>query len=221
MRDQYAGGAVKGMKKTALICITLLAIVTAIFFTRNFLWKHPVAEEIKLTNAVLNTPPIEVAVPTDAPLLGNTQSKITVVSFLDYEFQPSVAATKDLQIIIDRYQNRVKFVFVQYLREPERCKEKTNLSAACNYARLAICANEQGKFSEVHSALISQSPKVDFAPFRSCMDRPSTFEKIENDRTFGNKLGIQTPPSFFVAGRRIEGGMPIGAWAQALDSLLK
>jgi protein-disulfide isomerase len=209
------------MKKPILISILLSLLLALIFLTRCFWNNRPASEETKITKAVIDTPLTEFTVPANAPHIGPENAKVTVVSFLDYDFPPSVLAARDLQTVIERYRDRVNFVFIHYLRDSKPCTKTSN---SCKSARAAVCAQEHESFFETHSALISVDPSkknaVNTSPFKECMNRTSTFEKIASDRNFGKKLEIQTPPSFLVAGRRIEGSIPVSVWNQILDEVL-
>ena len=79
-------------------------------------------------------------------------------------------------------------------------------------ARASICAEEQGRFTEMHQSLFESSaweeqpPPLltlairvgvpDTARFRACFHSPTTIGRIESDREIARRLGISGTPAF-------------------------
>jgi protein-disulfide isomerase len=49
---------------------------------------------------------------------------------------------------------------------------------------------------------------------------PDTQLAIAKDIEEGNRLGVQSTPTFFINGYRVEGAYPIPAWNMMVDRLL-
>ncbi len=53
------------------------------------------------------------------------------------------------------------------------------------------------------------------------MKLPGTADRIRRDAELGSSLKIQSTPTFFVNGRKVEGGLPTNVWVDIIDRLLK
>lgn len=112
-------------------------------------------------------------------------------------------------------------------------------------AEASHCANEQGKYWEMHDRLfanqkalgIKELPKhaealgMDATKFQQCLDSGKYAARIRKDLTEGQKLGVTGTPGFFLgitepngtdlkAVRKIVGAQPYAAFQSAIESLL-
>lgn len=112
-------------------------------------------------------------------------------------------------------------------------------------AEATHCANEQGKYWEMHDRLFAnqkalgvkdlpqhaQALGLDEAKFQQCLDSGKYAARIRKDLTEGQKLGVTGTPGFFLgvtdpngneikAVRQIKGAQPWAAFQGAIDSLL-
>ena len=142
--------------------------------------------------------------------------------------------------LFKRYPNEVKFVFVNYPLDqacnpniPNKMHEY-----ACEAALVAICSSEQGKFQEAYETLfenqkdfaankiadlvLSKLPDLDAQKLKSCITLPSSMDKIKRDVDVGGKTGlnIQSTPTFYINGKKVEGGLPTQIWIQIIDRML-
>ena len=111
-------------------------------------------------------------------------------------------------------------------------------------ALAAYCAGQQGSYWPMHDALftnqqklgpplydeLAQTLKLDVKKYQDCRQAPESEKAIEEDMRYGQSLGVQGTPHFFVGHlkggqlvdvRRINGAQPAAAFTQALDELLK
>ena len=58
---------------------------------------------------------------------------------------------------------------------------------------------------------------------QDCTKLPSTAEKLKRDIETGSKekLNIQSTPTFFINGKKVEGGLPTNLWVEIIDRMLK
>lgn len=190
-----------------------------------------------LVESVLNAPVKTITVPADAPSVGPADAKITIVKFSDYQCPACKMAANAIHPLAKRYPKDVRFVFVNFPLD-SNCNSaiKSRMhEAACEAAYAAHCAQEQNKFGEVYEALFENQkdlkaggiveilksvPGINTDQLQSCMTQASTSEKIKRDVDLGISLPIQSTPTFFINGRRLEGGLPTHLWIKVIDALL-
>ncbi|MEK7462965.1 MAG: thioredoxin domain-containing protein [Patescibacteria group bacterium] len=102
--------------------------------------------------------------------------------------------------------------------------------------KILYCANEQGKFWELHRAIsenqsvVADAAKVkglatgvgaDISKINSCLDAKKYDSKIQSDTSIGTKSGVNGTPAFFVNGTLVSGAQPFSAFKTVIDPLLK
>ena len=170
-----------------------------------------------------------------SPLLGNSDAKITIVEWGDYQctycykFHQS---SKD--IIIEEYVNtgKVNFVFRDFpLNGPDSI-----LAAQASY-----CANDQGKYWQYHDETyqnwagertgwvnrdsltkFAKTVDLDLQEFNKCMDDEKYKQRVNENEKFGKKIGIDATPSFLVISNnkvvKIVGNQPLSVFREVLDA---
>jgi protein-disulfide isomerase len=144
-----------------------------------------------------------------APVAGNPKGDITVVEFFDYNCGYCKRAFGDVAKLIEKDTN-VKFVL----------KELPILSKGSEEAaRVALAAKAQGKYWEVHRALltlrgqaneqtalaVAEKAGVDMTKLKADMKGEAVTQEIARVRELAQSMGIQGTPHFLVADRAIAG----------------
>jgi protein-disulfide isomerase len=144
-----------------------------------------------------------------APVIGNASGDITVVEFFDYNCGYCKRAFSDVSKLIEK-DEKVKFVL----------KELPILSKGSEEAsRVALAAKAQGKYWEVHRALlnmrgqaneqtalaVAEKAGLDMAKLKSDMKGDAVTGEIARVRELAQSMGIQGTPHFLVADRAIAG----------------
>ena len=89
-------------------------------------------------------------------------------------------------------------------------------------AEAVLAAHDQGKFWEMHSLLLKNSPKLDRASlleyakeiglnmekFRESLDQKKHERVIDRDLNLALSLDLYNTPTFFINGRRVIGDVP-------------
>jgi len=235
--DEHAPG---GLTLARIAGTGAIALVMAFLFSKGLNPQSQMKQEDinDLVDSVLSTPVTPVAIPSDAPVVGDPNAPITVVKFSDYECPACKMGANAIHPLFKRYSKQVKFVFVNFPLD-QACNPAIHRRMhefACEAASVAICATEQGKFLETYETLfenqekfaagkiadlLSGIPGIDMAKLKSCMTLPSTAEKIKRDVELGAAMKIQSTPTFFMNGKKIEGGLPTNIWIQIIDRTLK
>jgi protein-disulfide isomerase/uncharacterized membrane protein len=178
-----------------------------------------------IIESVLNSNQNAITLPADAPSIGESNAPITVVKFSDYECPACKMGALAIHPLMKRYPKEVRFVFLNFPLAKE-CNPDPQLNRtihvfACEAAAVAVCAAEQGKFAETYETLFENQTKfeqdkiadllnskvsgLDLTKLKECMKLPSTSDKIRRDAVLGSSLKIQSTPTFFINGRRVEG----------------
>lgn len=139
----------------------------------------------------------------ESPVSGNLQGTITVVEFFDYQ----CPHCRNMLPVIDKLTAENKQVRVVY-------KEFPILGEASVYAaQAALAAKKQGKYLEMHDALLSVKKRLteeeilDIAKkvglnldqLKQDMADPSIMDAINNNYELAQKLGLQATPAFIIA----------------------
>lgn len=145
----------------------------------------------------------------DAPAAGAEKGDITVVEFFDYNCGFCKRGLDDIAKLIEN-DDKVRVVF----------KELPILSQGSEEAaKVALAAKQQGKYWEVHSALLGHRGSVngetalkiagklglDTAKLKADMETPAVKGEIEKVRDLAQKMGINGTPHFLVGDRAIPG----------------
>jgi protein-disulfide isomerase len=159
-------------------------------------------------------PGTHVKGPADAPF--------TIVEFSDFECPACGHAFGDLRSLV-RSRSDVKLVFRHFPLD-SHCNSEMHQQLhpdACLAAAAAECAGRQGRFWEYHDLLFEHQKALDrdslfryardldldIPEFRSCLDDPATMARIAEDVSAGARLGIESTPTIFINGRRIQGAL--------------
>lgn len=166
------------------------------------------AERIK---AVIASSAAEIYRHPDAPVTGNPKGDITIVEFFDYNCGYCKKSFPGLLKLIDSDAN----VRVALMEFPILAKESEEAS------RVALAARLQGKYWEVHRALIEQrGPASEASALKVAEKLGLDMERLKKDmtsepvsaeinrvRALAQKLGIQATPHFMV-GQHVIAGYP-------------
>jgi protein-disulfide isomerase len=168
------------------------------------------------------------------PTVGPADAKVTVRIFGDLECPACRAAEPGVAHLREAYANTVRIVWNDFPL-PASIHPKARIAA--NAAR---CAEEQGKFWEMHDALYdlqdgwskSTNPADDFFAmaqrlqlnedgFRSCYDSRRHDGKITDDTSEGRANGVDATPTFFVNNVKQVGILSPSEWDAILKPLLE
>ncbi len=98
-----------------------------------------------------------------------------------------------------------------------------------------MAANEQGKFWEMHDKIFDNQQKINaqnpgpdlerlaqevglnMSRYRAAMDGHKFKAQIEDDSKYGNSVGANGTPTFFINGREVAGAMPFEQFKSIID----
>jgi len=162
------------------------------------------------TFLVAPEPPVYDIPVDDQPTKGNAAAKVTIIEFTDYQC-PACAQTQPvIERLAKEYGDRVQLVVRDF-----PLRQHVN---AFKSAEAAEAAREQGKFWEYVSLLFGNQSALDSAnlkeyatrvgldrrKFDAALDSGKYAEKVQRDLQDGTRFGVNSTPTLFVNGRRIE-----------------
>jgi len=251
----------KVIKKSTFNSLIIgIIIVTGIaaFFTGSFVsnlnseqvsqkeFEDAIAElELKMLEKQLptsqpNLPP-KISADND-PVIGNPDAPITIIEFSDFQC-PFCAKfhIQTLPAIMNEYieKGTVKLVFRDF---PIQSIHPNAVPASV----AAECANEQGKFKEMHDILFekqnqwsnletiyaielfnqySSDIQLEQEQFSSCLSTAKYVKEIQNDLNDGRTYGITGTPGFFIGNEQIgfielKGAQPFESFKKIIDKQL-
>jgi len=158
----------------------------------------------------------------DAATKGRPDAPVTIVEFSDFQCPACGQAYRDLHEMLAR-RTDVRLVFRNFPLD-NSCNEALPRALhpdACLAAIAAECARQQNRFWEYHDRLFenqhtldreslfryARDVGVDIPTFRTCLDAPATRDRITDDIRAGLAAGIESTPTLFINGRRIDGAL--------------
>jgi len=174
---------------------------------------------------VLIEPP-RARIAADGPALGNGAAPVTIVEFSDFECPFCSRAASTLHRIAQAYGDRVRVVYRDFPLASHRMASRA--------AEAAHCADEQGKFWEMHDRLFSKGGALseadlrkfageaglDAPKFEACVQSGKYTAAWKASQEEGLRVGVGSTPTFFINGRMVAGAAPYEAFAKLIDEEL-
>ena len=163
--------------------------------------RNPQAAPDKAVNAVMNL--------TGEPVKGNKDARFTIVEFSEYQCPFCSRHVKNTVPQLDKeyvQTGKVKYVFRDL---PLESIHKNAFKAS----EAAHCANEQGKFWQMHDRLFDNQQAlevtkltehatavgVDAKKFQACLDSGKYAAEIRKDMAEADRLGVSATPTTLIA----------------------
>lgn len=158
-----------------------------------------------------------------SPFIGPKDADMVLVEFFDYNCGFCKRALSDIQKLADEFDN-LKIVF----------KEFPILSPDSEVAaRYALAADEQGKYFEMHSALMEASGRLneqrildiaegldlDIDQLKEDKDSDAVSATIEKTREIGREIGVRGTPAFVVGDELVRGAVGYDRLKEQLETM--
>jgi protein-disulfide isomerase len=157
--------------------------------------------------------------PKDAP--------VTIVEFSDFQCPYCARVLPAVKKLEETYGDKLRVVFRHYPLPIHPNAPKA--------AEAAACAQDQGKFWEMHDKLFSNQQKLQVADlkaaaaelsldpqvFGQCLDSAQHEALWHADQEQGNAYGVSGTPAFFINGRFLSGAQPYENFSQVVDDELQ
>ena len=181
----------------------------------------------------------------DDPFLGPENAKVTVIEFSDFECSYCAAAMGTHDQLIAQFkardpsweaavpklkelaeQGKIKFVYRDYPLGFHQNAQKA--------AEAAECADEQGKFWEMHDKIFEDISSIgvanlkqfakdiglNSAEFDACLDSGQMASEVKKDLADGIAAGVSGTPAFFINGQLGSGAQPFSVFEQIIEEEL-
>jgi protein-disulfide isomerase len=174
----------------------------------------PVPATTPAAGALENTAP--VALTTEGhPSRGPANAPVTIVEFSDFQCPFCGRETPVLKQLEDAYPGKIRRIFRQFPIASIHSK-------AQKAAEASLCANEQGKFWEMHDTLFEQPLALELTDiykkadglrlnkdsFKNCLESSRYAAAVEHDLQEGIQAGVTGTPAVFINGRMVNGARP-------------
>lgn len=197
----------KVLSGIAVLTVTILVI--AVFFLSNS--SNPSPKDIQSDPGLL--------VKENSHKIASSSAKVTIVEFGDYQCPFCASAQPIVKQLLNDYSGKVNLVF-RHFPLPQH-------QNALLAAEAAEAAGEQGKFFEMTDKLYenqkdwsennnplqlfvsyAQELKLNLEQFSSAVTTNKYHQKIMADKNDGLSLGINSTPTFFINGQKMNGFNP-------------
>lgn len=168
---------------------------------------------------------VEVA-EADAPSFGPEDAPVTLIEFSDFQCPYCSRLVPTIEKVKEEYGDKVRIEFRQFPLERIH-------PAARVAAEASLCADEEGKFWELHDAMfadfrnLSRDRIVEMGgevglgdAFVACVDEERHSERVSADLQAGRAAGVSGTPAMFINGRFISGAVPFDRVAAVIDEEL-
>ena len=177
------------------------------------------------------------AIKSEGYVIGSASAPVEVIEFADFEC-PACGqfATLTEPDVRTRLVNtgQVRFRFMDFPLSMHKNTWDASLAAAC--------ANDQGKFWQMHDALFANQDRwngeatgrprgpigelakglgLDMTKYNGCMDAETHRAKVQSHLAQGEKRGVQSTPTFVFNGLVVPSAIPYDAFKKYVDGALK
>jgi len=206
------------------------SIITFITRNRDAQNLAVLVEELKAAGPAvsvsLDPPRYEVAIADHDATRGPADAPITIVEFSEFQCPFCARVNPTLSALEKKYAGKIRLVFKDF--------PLPNHAQAPKAAEAAHCANEQGKFWELHDRLFAnqqqlQVPELkahakavglDQAAFDQCLDSGKFTTAVKSDVDLGSNMGVQSTPTLYINGRVVTGAQPLNVFTSIIDEEL-
>ena len=170
-------------------------------------------------------------------VMGNPAAPVEVIEFADFECpgcgQFSALTEPDIRVRLVN-TGKIRMRFMDFPLPMHRNTMDAHLAAAC--------ANEQGKFWEMHDAIfqtqdrwngeatskprgplgdLAKSLNLDMAKYNTCMDAETHRRQVMANQAEGDRRQVTQTPTFIIGAQKIPGALPFDAFNKLVEAAIK
>ncbi|MBU0613514.1 DsbA family protein [Patescibacteria group bacterium] len=205
-----------------------------------------VAEKVSTTNANTNSAVAKPTQPSDtAPtagtivsipiddsdhIRGNVNALVTIVEYSDFECPYCNRFHPTMQQALAEYGDNVRWVYKHFPLDSIHSNARPAAIASECAASLGgndvfwsfadgLFENQSGLGDDLYKE-IAADLGLDATKFEECYSSKATADKVQEDYTEGQQLGVNGTPGNFVNGLSVPGAVPFESLKQVIDSQL-
>ncbi|MBL7715196.1 MAG: thioredoxin domain-containing protein [Bdellovibrionales bacterium] len=219
----------------AMVTVGAVVGITVLFLKTFDQSKLEGVSNQELADSVRAEPAATLNISSALPVLGDPSAKVTIVEFSDFQCPYCRQGAKLMHSLLQRYPKGIKVVYAGFPLD-QTCNTTMKSRGhphACEAARAALCANEQGKFGKMYETIFDRQDEItdgivmtwakeiglDVAALEKCMKDPKTAALISSSVDQALTLGVKSTPTFFLNGKKMEGALPFPVWTSLLDEM--
>ena len=171
--------------------------------------------------------PLRAEVEATGPAKGPATAPVTIVEFSDFQCPFCSRINPTLEQVRAKYGDKVRIIFRQFPLGMHPQAQKA--------AEASLCANEQGKFWEMHDHMFQNQQQLavdalktkaaemgmNAESFNSCLDSGKFASQVAKDMEAGSAAGVSGTPALFINGRFINGAVPLEQITEVIDDELR
>ena len=168
-----------------------------------------------------------IDVEAKGPSRGPTNAPVTIVEFSDFQCPYCGREYPVIERLMKEYDGKLRLVFRHYPLDFHPFAQKA--------AEAGACAQDQGKFWELHDKMFTNQGKLavadlkgyaktlgmDATKFDKCLDSGEKKALVDDDLKAGSAAGVNGTPAFFINGIFVNGAQPYEHMKQAVDRELR
>lgn len=168
--------------------------------------------------------------------IGKSDAPITIVKYADFNCGHCLHTSHILHTVLAEYDGMVRVIYKNFPLDGS-CNRLISQprpgASSCIAAIAAICADKQGKFEPMYRGLYDNTEKgvghtastvlnlanqlsLNSSQLKSCMGSKEAQNQLSAEIEEAAKLDIQSTPSLFINGKRIDAGTPNPEFLKAL-----
>ncbi|MFI5394454.1 MAG: thioredoxin domain-containing protein [Candidatus Binatia bacterium] len=170
----------------------------------------------------------------DQPMRGNPDAKVTIVEYSDFQCPFCSRAYNTIESeVLKAYGDKVRLVYKNFpLSSIHPWAESGALAAACARKQSPagfwkmydfLFQNQQeislDNLKEKAQGVIKEAG-LDVTAFDACFDNKAALDAVKSDETEAEALGVNSTPTFFINGQKLEGAVPFENFKAVLDQAL-
>lgn len=185
-----------------------------------------IAQLRKEADVKVTLPPYRVKIDPAGPAKGKDGAPITMVVFSDYQCPFCVKAEPTVAEVLKAYPDKIRLVFRDYPLPFHPLAPKA--------AEASHCAEDQGKFWEMHDKMFGANGQIDVEAlkklareigldgdkFDKCLLSGEKAGAVDANFKAGKKAGVNGTPAFFINGRLLSGALPLDEFKKIIDEEL-
>lgn len=165
-------------------------------------------------HVAISLEPLRDTVAAVGPVRGPANAAVTIIEFSDFQCPFCGRFEPVMKRVLTKYPTQVRLI---YRHSPLSAVHP----AAQKAAEAAVCAQNQGKFWELHDLMFAEQSslgvdalkqkakrlELDTAVFNDCLDSGKAVDTVAADTRAADQLGITGTPTSFINGRYKNGAV--------------